>query len=663
MSSSSEDKFKQLAKTPPGMTVLNDGPLLVEKASNESFDLSSILIPLYDIMRHPKTQTPLSMAIYGDWGSGKTSAMRWLEAILKEWKKSDPKPEDGVIVRPVWFYPWKYQEQDDVWRGLISEVILASINVEDATPARVKNAVKKFGGFLGRSFINAVSKVKLKADAGNEAIGGKVVGEVDLSFFKDIAEDFQQTNHPEKGYLNHFESTLQEWIKETITENKERMVIFIDDLDRCMPKVALQVLEALKLYLNIPDLIFVVGVDRNVIDRLVTEHYKDLGLEEEKSKNYLAKMFQVEVTISPTEMQIEHYLQSQLAEMQSRKNDYWNKELVDSQRNIFTDIILELTNRNPREVKRLLNSMLIHGTGYRLNGGKSKTSDGESLFAQGMQTYLVHRIITDRYDKEKFVGTRIGVKFLQEWSKLVIAQKNNAEIETTAKNAADWAKLNRSTGTNLITHYELVKKAINLPSIENSQFESLLTNPDYQSYWEFLEDKELGNLMQIQYPSEIRLEIKYESVDPSSLAIQTAIAGALGVPVEELTEKQFSELTSLHLGFYGLEDISLLSSLTSLRYLDLDNNDKVTDIAAIKSLKMLDTLYLGNTSVRNISSIAALKSLISLNLEGTLVDDLSPLYNLNKLKTIWLNGSKVSSAEVEKLKKQLPHCSVVFENT
>ncbi len=86
------------------------------------------------------------------------------------------------------------------------------------------------------------------------------------------------------------------------------MVIFIDDLDRCMPEIALQVLEALKLYLNIEKLIFVVGVDKTVIDKLVKEHYKQLGLDEDKSKNYLAKMFQVEVQVEPSEQQISDFL-------------------------------------------------------------------------------------------------------------------------------------------------------------------------------------------------------------------------------------------------------------------------------------------------------------------------------------------------------------------
>ena len=92
-----------------------------------------------------------------------------------------------------------------------------------------------------------------------------------------------------------------------------------------MPDIALQVLEALKLYLNIQNLIFVVGVDREVVSNLVIEHYKELGLvhgtdeqkskpdneqlkkEEDKARQYLSKMFQVEVELEPTEQQISDF--------------------------------------------------------------------------------------------------------------------------------------------------------------------------------------------------------------------------------------------------------------------------------------------------------------------------------------------------------------------
>ena len=124
-----------------------------------------------------------------------------------------------------------------------------------------------------------------------------------------------------------------------------------------MPHVALEVLEALKLYLNIPNLIFVVGVDRDVVDQLVQKHYERLGLKADKSRQYLAKMFQVEITLTMHASRIEEFLHEQL-----KAFDYWG-DLTEDEQEIFRGRILNLAARNPREIKRLLNSAMMAGAG------------------------------------------------------------------------------------------------------------------------------------------------------------------------------------------------------------------------------------------------------------------------------------------------------------
>ncbi len=348
-----KEEFQKFAARGPELTVLTDHALKPEETYRDSFNLRYRLGPVYDILRYPGTKTPMAIAVYGDWGAGKTTAMKWLHGLIDEWNKN-VKAEKKIKIRPVGFYPWKYDKKEDVWRGLISEVIINSIDVKGATIQTVKNAARQFGLFLGRSFLHVLAGVKLKAkDPGDTA-----EADIDLASIKEILAEYQEAAHPEKAYLNEFESSLENWIKETLG-NDERMVIFIDDLDRCMPEIALQVLEALKLYLKIEKLFFVVGVDKKVIDKLVKEHYKRLGLDEDKSKNYLAKMFQVEVQVEPSEQQISDFLDEQLKEI-----SYWREpQLSKDERGIFRELIFKLAERNPREVKRLINSALMMGAG------------------------------------------------------------------------------------------------------------------------------------------------------------------------------------------------------------------------------------------------------------------------------------------------------------
>ncbi|MFI7119809.1 P-loop NTPase fold protein [Amycolatopsis sp. NPDC049868] len=81
----------------------------------------------------------------------------------------------------------------------------------------------------------------------------------------------------------------------------ERTVLYIDDLDRCPPKVVVQVLEAIHLLLALPVFVVVVGVDSRWLKKAVEQHYEEmLGDDPEAfAENYLEKIFQVPFTLSP----------------------------------------------------------------------------------------------------------------------------------------------------------------------------------------------------------------------------------------------------------------------------------------------------------------------------------------------------------------------------
>lgn len=97
---------RDLALQEPRITVLTDQPLATGEAYRESFALDFRMGPILDIVRHQATRTPLAVAVYGTWGAGKTTAMKWLHALLDIWNK---KREDKKAIRvtPVWFYPWR----------------------------------------------------------------------------------------------------------------------------------------------------------------------------------------------------------------------------------------------------------------------------------------------------------------------------------------------------------------------------------------------------------------------------------------------------------------------------------------------------------------------------------------------------------------------------
>jgi Leucine-rich repeat (LRR) protein len=647
--------LQKLAGIPPVLPVISDHPLEKETAGQDKFDLCYRLGPIFDIIRHKNTAMPTTIAIYGDWGVGKTSAMKWLEALIKEWNEQPDGP-DKTTVHPVWFYPWKYHDKEDVWRGLIAEVILTSISVKGADLPRVEKAAKQFGLFLGRSFLHVLGAV-------NEKAGSAV---------QKTIEEFNRVNHPEKAYLNEFESSLKEWTDETLSDN-DRMVIFIDDLDRCMPEIALQVLEALKLYLNLKKLIFVVGVDRDVIEQLVKKHYIELGLDDSKSGNYLAKMFQTEVTVGPSERQVTDYLDEQL-----EKIEYFSKKyLTADEKSLFKGLIEKFADRNPREVKRLINSAVMAGAGVEM----LKTAGVQKLslsFKQGLQVFFIRKIVENpkTYNMPRLVGSIVGNKFFETWSKIVC--ENGLSLPLNIQLSEEYIQKLQQTKEGMliggpdgsITQILTVGKKQKLP--ENppgvpGPYLKLIQDFRFRSLLHLLRDENLGRLMQIEFSSEIaEITQKVETLSAEKSdeeKIREAIAQQLNKKPDELHTEDFKSIKILNLNFSGINDIYILNGLTNLTDLMLEFNhinninplkdlinltelnlhaNQISDISPLKGLTNLTELYLSGNNISDINPLNGLTNLTELVLHENQISDISPLKGLTNLTELYLSRNQIS---------------------
>ena len=636
-------QFRKLVASEPVLPVLSDHPLDKGRAFKDRFELCYKLGPVFNIIRHKDTSTPTTIAIYGDWGTGKTSAMRWLEGLIKEWNETG-KGKDKTDIKTIWFYPWKYHSRDDVWRGLISEVIIKGTEIKGADIKTVTKAVKQFGLFLGKGFIHTLAALKLKA--GSDKAGGEA--EFDLACIKDIMSEYDKNIHTEKAYLNDFENSFEQWVDETLSGNK-RMVIFIDDLDRCMPQVALRVLEALKLYLNVPKLIFVVGVDKNVINPLVKNHYDKLGLDKYKSDNYLAKMFQTEVTVGPSENQVDEYLKYHLDNIAYFKEEY----LLDWQIDLFKELINNLADRNPREVKRLINSAVMSGAGAEMMSEATGKETNYS-FAQGLQVFFIRRILESKlYDKPRLLGSELGNFFFKEWSKIVRTNINKnenfplyiAELQNYQNKIQKLAK-EKGDFKAEVAYRNLFESILSPISSLATEYKSIIENPKYSDLLELLADERLGKLMQIEFSAEIA-EITKEAEQPASkkddgTKIKEAIAEQLRKEPSELTESDYKSIKELSLYGRGLSDISSLGNLTNITTLSLSNN-QLSDISSLAKLTNITQLWLHNNQLSDISSLANLTKITKLYLHNNQLSDISVLANLTNLTKLYLDSNQLSN--------------------
>ena len=631
-------KRKNPLLEPPRLTAVADAPLDATEPDADHFDLAYRVGPVYDMLRHPRTQTPLSVAIYGEWGSGKTSAMRWLEARLNDWNNKKPRPKDSITTVPVWFYPWKYQEREDVWRGLVAEIILACLAKKASTKTALAEAEALFG-LLGKGFYHVVSGIK--GPVGDKAAKVTVdLGKI-AAGLKDAGQDYLA---PQAAYLNEFESVLTSWTKKYLGQN-DRMVVFIDDLDRCLPQIALQVLEALKLYLNLPNVVFVVGVDQSVVNTLVSEHYRELGLEEEKSRDYLAKMFQVEASVVPTEPEVGDFLATVLD-----GSEVWNNELSQDERNIFLPIFDTLARRSPREVKRLVNSTLMAGVGVSMSTRLQREGAASSP-AQGIQRVLLRHILRNPpYRRESLLGSRAGEPFLVQWSVCLqdrqrpptgaIVEKQ--VVEELEKWAGDGAKEGSESGfaTGSGQLGELPPPVSELPD----NIRSLVLDPKFTNFRELLCDVQLTRLLWIEYSQRIAETDQTAASPEAQQIVDEAIARQLDKEIEDLTQQDREGITVLKFNGADLADLRPLANLISLQTLDL-RGTQVVNVEPLANLTSLQMLYLTGTQVANVEPLANLTSLQTLYLNGTQVANAEPLANLTSLQTLSLDGTQVVNVE------------------
>ncbi|NTV66019.1 MAG: hypothetical protein HGA65_21135, partial [Oscillochloris sp.] len=141
----------------------------------------------------------------------------------------------------------------------------------------------------------------------------------------------------------------------------------IDDLDRCLPEQAIGVLEAIKVFLDLPGCVFVLGVDREIIERGIRVRYKEFALADAAGgpfpvaeRDYLEKIVQVPFALPPlAPATITSFLSSRLPGVAG---------LSDGERSQVASLMSIGLLRNPRKVKRSFNIFRLHLSLDRAHG-------------------------------------------------------------------------------------------------------------------------------------------------------------------------------------------------------------------------------------------------------------------------------------------------------
>jgi hypothetical protein len=326
--------------------------MIDDPASKLSLGFDDYAEALAEIARVSRPQ--FAIGVFGAWGSGKTTLMRGMETTLR----ADP------TVLPVWFNAWRYEKEEHLVVPLLDTIRdeVEKWGAERAPSAESQKRARRLATALGRAARAVFSGLTVKAG---------VPGALDVSLDANkVATAWRSSagdgpvEPPQSFYHAAFlalKAAVTDFMAREGGAASQRFVIFIDDLDRCLPEKALEVLESMKLFFDLEGFVFVVGLDQRVIERAVQLKYP-AGPQEAVGApatyiggaEYVKKIFQVQFTAPRID-------QSDLVKFLDAIAE--GEGLPDEQRaDLALHVAPQISNLaastavNPREVKRLVNA-------------------------------------------------------------------------------------------------------------------------------------------------------------------------------------------------------------------------------------------------------------------------------------------------------------------
>jgi CheY-like chemotaxis protein len=304
--------------------VLGDQPY---DKSGDPFGFGDLARDLKRLVLSSRDSTPFAIGIEASWGRGKSSLMKQLERELSVKANGVP---DSVEIRTVSFNAWT-AEDEDVLEGLVKSVL----------QAMDKNILRR--ALRKRRFVS-ILKIPLLLVAGWLRVGA-LVNEA----WEQLSVDAHTRNQVNDVVREAMNAWLEKSRRKTGKPSFDRLlVVFIDDLDRCSPESVLKVFEGLKLYLNVPGFVFVIGYDEVMISDAVADQKKYSATA--TGRNYIEKIVQIVFRIPhPSDEEVETLLGAFLDESRTAL--------------LFDDpgrkLLIERNGRNPRRMKRFVNRFIL----------------------------------------------------------------------------------------------------------------------------------------------------------------------------------------------------------------------------------------------------------------------------------------------------------------
>lgn len=277
-----------------------------------------------------KSILPVTIGVFGDWGSGKSSILKIIHEELEkeEYEKS----------LCIYFNGWTFEGYEDAKSALLYSILKELednkkllFEVKDDIKHKVSKMWKSIDWIKGSFGIAKKALVPIATSyitggvnllpqlfqsavnlfSNKEELVKKLQSEEGDEIFKSFTKDEGESEDKLRiNAIADFRKDFQDLIEAT---KFDRLVIIIDDLDRCSPERIIENLEAIKLFLNVPKTAFIIGADPRIVKHAIENKYKNnKDLEDDNNRiviDYLEKLIQIPYSLPKlSDSEVETYI-------------------------------------------------------------------------------------------------------------------------------------------------------------------------------------------------------------------------------------------------------------------------------------------------------------------------------------------------------------------
>ncbi|MCB8746417.1 KAP family NTPase [Rhodoferax sp. U2-2l] len=262
----------------PELDIPSDNPFL-----NDALDRKPLVEFLAGLIA--RLEGPFVLALDSPWGTGKTTIVKMLQAKLM-----------ADQFQCVYFNAWKVDYVTDPLVALVSGLDDIHLN-DDGAESEFRchlNTVKKIASAVAKRAVVAGVKVATLGVLDIEEDFEKVVADATSEVAGNLVDDFQK----EKRALEKFREEVEKAVELLkAAGQKETLVFFIDELDRCRPTFAIEMLERIKHLFDAPHIVFVLSVDKSQLEASTAAVYG----EKINAPEYLRRFIDLEYGIPMVE--------------------------------------------------------------------------------------------------------------------------------------------------------------------------------------------------------------------------------------------------------------------------------------------------------------------------------------------------------------------------